>query len=855
MKQVRLTIAGNEIEISDVDKLRLSVTRSIDEIQDIEKSNASRTKTIVVPGTKKNDIALGFGQDINSVTALSQNIKPDALLEVGSTIIIEGFARATKRKIINKDATHEYHLILIGDNGEWKHAINGLNVNDLDYSEFDHTYNKTDIDASELTDSSGVALTKPEIVYPLINYGTTLDMPHPVSTNLDLHTVRVKNRFPAIQKRSILNKILNNAGFKIISTFVDSAFFGNQYMPFVNDALLHPESYRTAKLFKAGLTADVPFVGILPQLDDESTGGNFDNGSNYTPASSTYTIDEDSIQNFTFISEAVYTAGSGQPAQILAIIQLRVTEPDGTVIFYESEAVSFASGVANKAIVETGFVEWTTGTTIKAETLSILSGSSTVKKTGTFFFNEVKREILEGHTVEMNGNLPDIEQIDFIRGLRDEFNLMIFTDITNRQVFIEPHDDFYSTKSIDWTDKLDKSKDETIEDLNDKLAKNVKYAFKRDSKDKVVESILLQTGEEVASLNVANSNKFVDGEQIVGNSLFAPTLMDTWAYVGLLSAKVPRLNKDAVEFPSASGQATDFVFRSLYYDGVQSLPSGESWFFDGVERTDYPRFFSVDEENDNDNSLFWNNTKRSDGLFQKYHRNRFEIRDKGKLYTAFFNLNDSDISKLDFRIPIFVVDTYYLLNKVENYDPLADVTTKAELITALNMNIKAIVDELDESVFPPLPPTGVIPVSTAIDATNPGSPNIFKPTSPTLINSNGFGVQTLGQGSESNLSGVTSYGSQMTMGKANQVGFGNNNEKDDNAQLVIGAGTRTVSKTVFKIDENGTAKFGNGSGVRTTINQVSTEVIYTDSNGEEQVVLMTDASQLVDESIAQPSDG
>ena len=853
LKEVRLTIGGNEIDLFDTDKLRLAVTRSIDEIQKTEKSNASRSKTIVIPGTKRNDLALGFGQDVNSVTAISQNQKPDAVLEVGGTIIIEGFARATKRVIKNSENTHEYHLILIGDNGEWKHSINGLNLRDLDYSEFDHVYNKANIDDSELTDSSGGPLTKPDIVYPLINYGGTLDMPHPVQSNRDLHTVRIKNRFPAIQKRSLLLKIFNNAGFKIKSDFIDSDFFSRLYMPFTREALIHPESFRTPLQFRVGSTSEQ-----IAEMGGKQTAPFFDNGDNYSDVQvlipsflianngffHAYTVPEDSMMNF-ILQTSHSKIGTGFSGGFSGNSnEIGILRPDGSDELYQSAVPDYPNGqpqIRFKVRHETGMQFWPKGTLVIAK---FFQPNTESIESDTFFSNEVLLGVQEGNDLDMNINLPDIEQIDFVRALRDEFSLMIDTNLTTREVTIEPHDDFYTTKAIDWTDKLDKAKDEEIEDLNGELAKTLNYAFRNDSKDEVVEQIRLQDNVELASLDVENSNKFVEGTQTIGNGLFAPTFMDVWPYVGLFTAKVPRLNQDVVDFPSLSIQSTDFLPRSLYYDGIITLPDGEQWNWEGVNRSDYPYMYSVDEEKDNDNSLYWNNTRRSVGLFQKYHRNRFEIRDKGKLYTAFFNLNDTDMSNLDFRVPIFVVDTYYLLNKVENYDPLSNVTTKVELITAININIKAIIDELTDPVFPPLPPITVIPISTGVDGSTQQNPGTYQPTSPTFGNSSdGFGIQALGQGNESNEPGITSYGAGLNL-SAGQVGYGNNNQLDDTAQVLIGAGSVTESKTVGKVAEDGTFKSGNGSTVRATVAGVSHEMTYTDKNGEEQPVVMTDKNQL-----------
>jgi uncharacterized protein affecting Mg2+/Co2+ transport len=70
--------------------------------------------------------------------------------------------------------------------------------------------------------------------------------------------------------------------------------------------------------------------------------------------------------------------------------------------------------------------------------------------------------------------------------------------------------------------------------------------------------------------------------------------------------------------------------------------------------------------------------------------------------------------------------------------------------------------------------------------------------------------------------------------------FGNYNERDGRAQLVMGAGIVGNRKTIAKVDTFGTFKSGNGSRAMTTISGVSQEMLFTDPDGETQVVVKSD---------------
>jgi len=62
----------------------------------------------------------------------------------------------------------------------------------------------------------------------------------------------------------------------------------------------------------------------------------------------------------------------------------------------------------------------------------------------------------------------------------------------------------------------------------------------------------------------------------------------------------------------------------------------------------------------------------------------------------------------------------------------------------------------------------------------------------------------------------------------------------DHRKVVIGAGVLGDRKTIAKVDTFGTFKSGNGSRAMTTISGVSQEMLFTDPDGETQVVVKSD---------------
>lgn len=90
-------------------------------------------------------------------------------------------------------------------------------------------------------------------------------------------------------------------------------------------------------------------------------------------------------------------------------------------------------------------------------------------------------------------NLKDIinkeyKQIDFIKGVAHSFNLQFTTDEDSKTVYVEPFDTFYKplAESLDWTNKVDLSKDYSDNWIKSSLNREIIFKYKSDSKDSKV---------------------------------------------------------------------------------------------------------------------------------------------------------------------------------------------------------------------------------------------------------------------------------------------------------------------------------------------------------------------------------
>jgi hypothetical protein len=302
----------------------------------------------------------------------------------------------------------------------------------------------------------------------------------------------------------------------------------------------------------------------------------------------------------------------------------------------------------------------------------------------------------------MNDFVPrKIKQSDFIKSICNMYNLVIVPDATNdRKIVYQTRDDYYDGGiEKDWTDKIATDKGSDISFISNTNAKKITLSYKQDS-DVVNKDYLLGTKEVYGQQEYELQNENIKGLEMK-EIIFSPTPIDNTpfgTYAPMYAGKFPKCNirilLDGGEQPTGLGGAMtydiiDYTIGSLEYGvfGVDTYPmlthqdNPNTPLFDinfGLCDKYYHDFTSV--TNSNLYSMFW---RRTIGQV-----------DKGKLFTAYFYLNEFDISILKLNDKIFVKDTWYNINSLQ-YDPNSFGPTKVVLMT--------IDDELAIDIIKPRP--------------------------------------------------------------------------------------------------------------------------------------------------------
>lgn len=138
-------IENKQVDISE--GLSNLITYAIDDIKDIGSRNTSFSKTIILPGTARNNALFGHIFDVTVMnpydatelnTGLNFNAskKADCLIFQNHIQVFKGIFRLLK--IVINEGVPEYECAVFGELGGLVNSIGNAKIEDLDFSAYDH---------------------------------------------------------------------------------------------------------------------------------------------------------------------------------------------------------------------------------------------------------------------------------------------------------------------------------------------------------------------------------------------------------------------------------------------------------------------------------------------------------------------------------------------------------------------------------------------------------------------------------------------------------------------------------------------------------------------------------------------
>ena len=707
---------------------------AIDDIKDFSSRNTNYSKTINIPGNANNNKVFGhiynftsgnnYGISNPDEPNVGYNFDPtkqaNCQIFVNKIQVFKGVLRLLEITIQN--GVIEYQCAVFGELGGFASAIGNKLLNDptmLDhFSDYDEEWTAENVVNSWT--ASGVA-SGLGIVYPLIDYGKCR---HPANYSGDdwhLNAFR-----PAFFVHELIDKIIDFSGYTYTSAFFDTPYFRSLIIP-NNKANLEQ------------LTKDLLIVESTICVESGSDVGKTD--------LITFNLNPN-IVLFTTADYATYTFGgtNGTLGKIKLTGWLNLSssgtftvnlKKSGTTIVTES----FAPRVDNQNIP----IDWIVDVSLNAnDTIQV----QVIFYTGVAYstlcpidfklaFESDYAQVglaTEGDLISMGNCLPKgIQQKDFFASICRMFNLYVYEDpLLTTHLLIEPYIEFYRkgagflkvndvgelllhgetgdatgllllsdpvANSIDWSNKVDYSKEISIKPMSELNARYYDYVYTEDD-DYYNEAYRKKYNESYGDRKEDTGFQFAEDRTEV-KVIFSPSVLTKDTNDTKLRANLFKESNGVEE--RKDNNIRIMIFKSVscldyhikhYYDPELGNPGngnyGELRYTYGYAgHLDDPILPTIDINFGVPNEFYFTllNPYPTANLFNSWWDEYLaEIINKdSKLLSCYLYLTVQDIYSLDFAQLIYIDGALWRLNKVVDFNPSIPQTTKCELLRVIEL--------------------------------------------------------------------------------------------------------------------------------------------------------------------------
>ena len=733
------------------------LTFNISDIKDLNARKGNKSKTITLPGTKNNTSLMLSVFTLSATEKISDtesdfvdfdpSIKAEAQYYQNGLLEFNGVAQLMSCKLLN--GIWSFEITLVSDAIDYISRLAKIKVNELGFSEYNHSLTLTDqqdtwngiiqLNGSPSSNQDSQGWTGRGYYYGLIDYGFTRSAPS---------TFGVEHIPPQVFCYEILEKAFNYAGITWDSNFLESQLFKKLLLaypggdlPTITQAQADNESVFTTQdnsttssgyflsngFFGSGgvqFNADPTQLGVVTYndyeiLSDYSAIINQDNLSQAQEASPlkvvcassglyqlNYFGDHDLNILITGDGSGAFSVSGDYEVRFLIYKNNYVISND---IIYSGQLTSDTTNLTFTFDYTRGLnVDYNdvlrfevrfrinscyiqrTGLTSSTTLVEILSNTSDLD------ILKQQQSITAGGTVYLDAFLPDMTCDQFFKGLVTAFNLYVKPSNADPTILeIEPLADFYNASgdAIDWSEKLDRSKEIKIEPTINFSSKNYKFNFDQEDdywNNRYFEDIKQQYGSFMIQSQSQFAINDTEFKLPFSQRLLAAIPEDSpGSFTDLI---VPRsfqvkFNEDGTSVVEKK-KGKPFIVQLgglrtgdwTHRDENGSLNAELSYPYVGhLNSLDSPSFdfnFGVP------NYVFWSTTTYTTNNLYLYHEKFIKelISRFGKQISCSVMLRPSDINSLDFRNLINIDGVVYRLLKVSDYQSGKNTSTVVELI-------------------------------------------------------------------------------------------------------------------------------------------------------------------------------
>ena len=690
----------------------IPLTLSVDDFKNVAEKVQSYSKAFNLPATKRNNKIFDNIFEITR-TDTELNFNPykrtKAILKQDGFLLFEGYLRMLD--ISDKSGEISYNVNLYSEVIALADVLGDKTFSELDFTELEHNYNRTEIQHSWNDAVTGITYTHPStsgfrdaystVKYPFVNWDNQISLAGTGTTatedNPQLSTLETAFR-PFINIKYLIDRVFQATDFTYESAFFNTADFKKLYMDFNWGSNASSEDVTEAFFTSAGGTilSTTSYQNYV--FDDDA---NFNPNLNWVSADNEFVALNDNTQYnvdfFVSIKKAVLTPTGG--------IDFRLAHKNssGVVIntFVLPTGLSTITGTGTT--FGDGQIVMQTGDTLAIEWKSDVAGEykqrpSSLAGTPTRMSAVIGQGLVTTNSLLQNLR-GELGQWSFLKGLLTMFNLVTLPDEDNpSNIKIEPYADVFIPTATagdtladrgiqhDWTEKIDISEMKLmpLTDLNKKTI----FKFVEDEDDYAFMNYKNSVGGHLygsKKYNAGNKFNILVGEDEIIAEPFAATVVKPLMsqFSDFITPAVYSLAEDG------TSEGFDNSPRIMYNNGIKSDAAGTfvscTYFMpaqNGVVSTNQDKFLQFSHLSDvptvagardfhfGQCQLLSAGSSVPDNLFNLYWLPYYtELYNPAvRIMTIKVNLSPSDINTFKFNDTIFIKNRTFRVNKID-YKP------------------------------------------------------------------------------------------------------------------------------------------------------------------------------------------
>ena len=712
--KTKLYIGGVEMDLMDEYPIPLEFL--LTDIKEPASRRVSHSKTITLPNTPNNASVfaqLFVIQKDNTVSGFDPNLKVVAFLQNGAANMLTGYFQLISITTIDGKTMYEGVMYsdeknLFSQMGDRFISGNTSSADDVELetgtTQVLYQYSATEYGK---TVANNFVSSSREGGLFMIDSGTNT-----TSSSYPYYNVPYTNLRMAIKFKHIWDRIFAKYNTTYDSDFINSTFFKSMvYLDTHKTATLSISQYNNI-IASVNRTSNTTYSSGLYTIvfNNELQ----DIGNRYNNTTGIYTVN--SNRNFTIstnvIAQSRITLNTGGTfsdgdVDIDIIVKVRkngVALPASNSIkqFINVPAGTYPAGYTFDYVIGdlNGYtipfeITWdaqigdTFDVTIETSGAPAVFTSSVRVLTNSICLIKPENNTLGSGEVYNKNSVPASQhkQKDFIIDILRMFNLYLLWDGVN--YIIEPRDTFYTLgTTLDWTDKIDRSKEIKIQPVGQLNWKQLQYKFAVD-KDFYSEQYNTNYKQAYGALNVNNGNEFVKDNKSV-DIKFAPPLSVSAA------ANYPKL-QHIYKLNNGIAEPIDGLPRFGYWAGWAEEGTASHSISGIGASNNYNGYLFVGEFNNPVNptlSVLFGPPREvfyqtfgvlgltSNDLYNTYHKNEIEnqVSANAKVYSAYVMLSPIDINNLRLFDLVVIDGVKFIISKISDYNTTQPQPTMVELI-------------------------------------------------------------------------------------------------------------------------------------------------------------------------------